>query len=171
MSSGIIIQHLWPEQTHELERQVHNNIMKFISDLPKNIPLLSYDIRIKEFSDGISKNFVNSTTFYEKDLSDQQIKEIIRSWILKNNLKNIYVLGLHFNLCIMQTTTKLKEICEEEHRSWCNDFIVKVVEECTLSINKDGSAPCRLEDTVLGMSYELSKPWLISGVEVLDYVH
>ena len=89
MSTGIIIQHIWKDQVGVLEKKAHLNIMRLIDHLPNNIPVLSYDIQLSEFSNKISKKFINLETFFEKNIIDLQIKEILRNWALKNKLKYI----------------------------------------------------------------------------------
>jgi len=172
MSTGIIIQHIWKDQVGVLEKKAHLNIMRLIDHLPNNIPVLSYDIQLDEFSNKISKKFINLETFFEKNIIDLQIKEILRNWALKNKLKCIYIAGLHFNCCVMQCTTKLKEICYEEKLDWCNNFIVKVIEECTISQNNENGImkECQLKDTTMFMDYTLVKPWLISLEEAINNV-
>ena len=171
MQHGIIFQHLWPEHTHPLEQQCHDNIKKLIHSLPVNVPVLSYDIKVEEIAELLQKKFSNINLFMELEYqATSEIKKIMRDWIEQHNLKYIYVAGLHFNSCVMQCTTKLREICLDKGRQWNWDFVVRVIENCTISLHHTQTEPCLLEDTTLYMTYEDVNPWLISGEELLRNV-
>ena len=171
MQHGIIFQHLWPEHTHPLEQQCHDNIKKLIHSLPANIPVLSYDIKVEEIAELLQKKFTNIHLLAELDhQATNEIKKTMTQWLDQHDLKYIYVAGLHFNCCVMQCTTKLREICLDKGRQ-CNwDFVVRVIEDCTISLHHTQTEPCLLEDTTLYMNYDEIKPWLINSLEVLDNV-
>ena len=170
MQHGLIFQHLWPTQTHPLEQQCHDNIKKLIHSLPIDTPVLSYDVKIKDIVDLLQQRFTKVNLFVELVHADKEIKKIMRDWIEQHNLKYIYVAGLHFNCCVMQCTTKLREICFEKKRQWNWDFVVRVIEDSTISLHHNQTEPCLLKDTTLYMNYAEVKPWLISSSEVLDNV-
>jgi len=172
MSSGIIFQHFWLDQSHDLEKRTHQNILDFVDLLPANIPVLAYDIKIAKIGEAIRNKFTNLEEFWEIDVSnDAELKEILKNWITKKNIKKIYIAGLHFNCCVMQLTTKLREIASEQGLDWNWDFVVKVVEECTISLSENEEDPCELIDTKLHMDYSLVPQWLVPRQEVLDNVN
>ena len=71
----------------------------------------------------------------------------------------------------MQLTTKLKEIAPELGLEWNWDFVVKIIEECTISLAENEEDPCELIDTKLHMDYSLVPQWLVTRQEVLDNVN
>ena len=171
MQHGIIFQHLWLEHTHPLEQQCHDNIKKLIHSLPANIPVLCYDIKVEEITNLLQKKFSNINLFMELNYqADSEIKKTMTQWIDQHDLKYIYVAGLHFNCCVMQCTSKLREICLDKGREWNWDFVVRVIEDCTISLHHNQTEPCSLADTTLYMTYEEVKPWLISSEELLRNV-
>lgn len=172
MSSGIIFQGLLLDQSHDLEKRTHQNILDFIDLLPANIPVLAYDIKIKEIGEAIRNKFTNLTEFWKISIAnDAELKQILKNWIQKQNIKNIYIAGLHFNCCVMQLTTKLKEIAPQLGLHWNWDFVVKIIEECTISLHEDEINPCELIDTKLHMDYSMVPQWLVSEKEVLYNVN
>jgi len=172
MSSGVIFQHFWLDQNHDLELRTHENIKNLVGLLPNNVPVLAYDIRIKEIGEAIRNKFTNLTEFWEISIAnDAELKQILKNWIQKQNIKNIYIAGLHFNCCVMQLTTKLKEIAPQLGLHWNWDFVVKIIEECTISLHEDKIHPCELTDTKLHMDYSLVPQWLIKKQQVLNLIN
>ena len=84
MSSGIIFQHFWLDQSHDLEKRTHQNILNFVDLLPANIPVLAYDIKIAKIGEAIRNKFTNLEEFWEINVSnDAELKEILTNWITK----------------------------------------------------------------------------------------
>ena len=67
----------------------------------------------------------------EHDLMLEKNKSILEQWLKDNDIDHVYLVGLHYNLCMRQVESRLFEICEATGRHWNNDFKVSVIEECT----------------------------------------
>ena len=67
----------------------------------------------------------------EQDLMLDDNKDILEKWINKHHLQKVFLIGLHYNLCVRQLETRLFELCKDMGRDWNNDFQVKVIEDCT----------------------------------------
>jgi hypothetical protein len=111
--------------------------------------------------------FTSLVEFKENVAQSDLPKQKMKQWIIDKEIDEIYIAGLHFNCCVMQCTTALKEIAEELDLEWGNKFTVNVIEECTISLQENQADPCRLEDTTLYMDYKLIKPWLVKTEKVL----
>ena len=166
MSIGIIFQHFWLDQTSELEQNVHRNTNKLIKDLPSSVEVMTLGIKVDPILVQIKSKFNSVVEYKEIDVP----KIIVQKWIQDKSINEIYIAGLHFNCCIMNCTTVLKDIANELDLGWGNDFNVKVIEECTISLHENEKEPCKLEDTKLHMDYSLVKPWLVKSNTVLERV-
>jgi hypothetical protein len=166
MSIGIIFQHFWVDQLSELEQNVHRNTNKLIEDLPSSVEVMTLGIKVDSILAQIKSKFNSVVEYKEIDVP----KTIVQKWIQDKSINEIYIAGLHFNCCIMNCTTVLKDIANELDLGWGNDFNVKVIEECTISLHENEKEPCKLEDTKLHMDYSLVKPWLVKSDIVLERV-
>ncbi len=167
MSIGIIFQHFWMDQTGDLEKQAHRNTEYLIENLNKNVATMAFDITVDPILQQIKDKFTSLVEFKENVAQSDLPKQKMKQWIIDKEIDEIYIAGLHFNCCVMQCTTALKEIAEELDLEWGNKFTVNVIEECTISLQENQADPCRLEDTTLYMDYELIKPWLVKTEKVL----
>lgn len=167
MNTGIIFHHFWNKQKHKLELACHENTKNLITILPKHISVLAFDVDKKTIRSLITSRFTDLENLC--DQKDMSI-EILKSWIKNKNISSIFIAGLHFNSCVMKLATDLKNISDALDKDWNNDFKVKVIEECTISLSKDEETPCRLEETNLYMTYDLVRPWLINRDQVLEKI-
>jgi len=167
MSIGIIFQHFWMDQTGDLEKQAHRNTEYLIENLNKNVATMAFDITVDPILQQIKDKFTSLVEFKENVAQSDLPKQKMKQWIIDKEIDEIYIAGLHFNCCVMQCTTALKEIAEELDLEWGNKFTVNVIEECTISLQENQADPCRLEDTTLYMDYKLIKPWLVKTEKVL----
>ena len=170
MSIGIIFQHFWLDQTSELEQNVHRNTNKLIEDLPSSVEVMAFDITVDPILQQIKNKFVSLVAFRENIAISDLPKQKMKQWIQDKGINEIYIAGLHFNCCVMNCTTVLKDIANELDLDWGNLFNVKVIEECTISQHENEKDPCKLEDTKLYMDYSLVKPWLVKSNTVLERV-
>lgn len=168
MSIGVIFQHFWLDQTGDLELQTHRNTIDLIDALPTTTKVMAFDITVEPILERIKQRFTSVVEFKENVAISDLPKQKMRQWILDEGISEIYIAGLHFNCCVMQCTTALREIADELQLDWGNRFTVNVIEECTISLHENEYEPVRLEDTRLHMDYALVKPWLISRNLVLE---
>jgi hypothetical protein len=166
MSIGIIFQHFWLDQTSELEQNVYRNTNKLIEDLPSSVEVMTLGITVDTILTPIKNKFSSIVEYKEMDAS----KIVLQKWIQDKGINEIYIAGLHFNCCVMNCTTVLKDIANELDLGWGNTFNVKVIEECTISLHENEKEPCKLEDTKLYMDCSLVKPWLVKSDIVLERV-
>ena len=167
MSIGIIFQHFWLDQTGPLEQEAHRNTEQLIEKLDKDVHTMAFDISVTPILEQIKNKFVSLVEFKENIAESDLPKRKMKQWIIDNKINEIYIAGLHFNCCVMQCTTALREIAEELNLGWGNEFTVNVIEECTISLHDNETDACRLEDTTMYMDYNLVKPWLIKTEQVL----
>lgn len=171
MSIGIIFQHFWTDQTANLEQDAHTNTVNLIKNLPNDIHVMAFDITVDHILNKIQNKFTSVVQFQENVAISDLPKQKMKRWIQEKSIDKIFIAGLHFNCCVMQCATALREIAEELDLDWGNKFTVQVIEECTISLSQNEKDPCRLEDTTLYMDYELIKPWLVKQQNVLELIN
>ena len=122
MNTGIMVLHCWDEMRHPIELDVIENIKTLLWH--NKLPVLGSVITRQD----IRKLIPNCVT---EDLMEEPNKKIIKEWLLDNDINNVVLVGLHYNLCMRQLESRLSELCEEMGKRWNNDFNVQVIEDCT----------------------------------------
>ena len=62
------------------------------------------------------------------DVMAEKNISVLKDWINNNQLKEVHIMGMHYNLCVRQLLTRLWEINKDV---WENDFKARVIEQCT----------------------------------------
>ena len=128
MSTGIMVLHCWDEMRHPIELDVMENIKTLLWH--NKLPVLGSVITRQD----IKQLIPNCVT---EDLMEEPNKKIIKEWLIKHDINNVVLVGLHYNLCMRQLESRLTELCEEMGKRWNNDFNVQVIEDCTAAALED----------------------------------
>ena len=118
----------WDEMRHPIELDVMENIKTLLWH--NKLPVLGSVITRQDIKQLIS----NCVT---EDLMEEPNKKIIKEWLIKHDINNVVLVGLHYNLCMRQLESRLTELCEEMGKRWNNDFNVQVIEDCTAAALED----------------------------------
>ena len=122
MNTGVIVLHCWEDMQHPTELKVIENIKTVLGN--SNLPIMG-SVITREDVKALIPHCV------EQDLMLDDNKDILKKWIIKHQLQKVFLIGLHYNLCVRQLETRLFELCKDMGRDWNNDFQVKVIEDCT----------------------------------------
>ena len=125
---GLIIFHCWNSMNHAVETQAFDN-MKSILKQNQNIPMLA---SVVERPDLLAK--MPNALISDVDVMAEKNILVLKDWIARNQLKEVHIMGMHYNLCVRQLLTRLWEI---NKTSWENDFKARVIEQCTAACVDD----------------------------------
>lgn len=123
---GLIVMHCLENMRTSIEEKVFDNIKHVLHHNQHTV--LGTRLERKDVRDLVSN-------CADVDLMQEHNKPILKDWIVSNDIDSVFIMGLHYNLCVRQLESRLFEISREIGKRWGNDFRVNVLEECTAVIH------------------------------------
>jgi hypothetical protein len=131
---GLIVMHCQIKMTDPIEQEVFNNIIDLIRTFDGPI------IGTMNDRTEITKLIKNSL---HVDLMKKANIMLLKDWILNEDIDSIYIVGLHYNLCVRQVLLRCEEIFSSTGRT---DMYARVVEHCTAALGSNPDTPKSAND-------------------------
>ena len=134
---GLIVMHCQESMTDPIELEVFENIKSIISNFNGHVIGTMNDR--KQISDLIEEG-------HDVDLMRKENILTLKNWIVNKDIDSIYIVGLHYNVCVRHMLNRCEEVCNNIGKTWGTNFYAQVIENCTAALTANPDAPLHKDD-------------------------